>query len=91
MSGPVARVFDCENCGRPVRPGKWPLAKFPGTIAYGCRGMCKTCYKHSVSDTSALPVDEQAREARNLAYIERGLNSFIARRNARLSKYRLAA
>lgn len=90
-------LFTCVACKRLVRPRRRRPLDYPEilTVAYGCAGKCKTCYKHSVSDTTGLPAAEQAREARKIAYIKRGLDSYNARRNERLDRmertYRLAA
>lgn len=88
----VTELVSCSGCERPVRPSKRPPSDYPDqvTVAFGSSGKCKTCHKRDRAATTP-PVIDLEREARNLAYIERGLASFIARRNARLSKYRLAA
>lgn len=91
MSGP--QLFPCVRCNRTVRPSHRKPEDYPGveTLSFGGRGLCGACAYHFRKQGSPEPTPDPEAEARNLAYIERGLASFIARRNARLSKYRLAA
>lgn len=56
----------CTECGRRVRRCAVPVADAPGTVAYGARGMCSSCYRRrhqprpplrgdGTLDTDALP------------------------------------
>jgi hypothetical protein len=40
----MSEYKDCSDCKRPMRSGRWKIADHPGTVVYGCNGVCNSCY-----------------------------------------------
>ena len=48
---------DCVRCFRPTRPIRTRLEDHPGTVSYGAKGMCQTCYR--IDANYEPPADRQ--------------------------------
>lgn len=67
---------DCTCCNRPMRKRGVPLSDAPGTMAYGQRGLCKSCAQPS----NLLYVRKSAEEGdERIDKVVHGLNNYFAR------------
>lgn len=58
MSGiDVSTLPTCAGCGRPMRRCAVRAADAPGSVSYGARGMCSTCYRHRLTPSPPLRED----------------------------------
>lgn len=57
----------CNGCQRPVRPQRAPAT--PGTVRYGAKGQCSTCYQRGFR-AEVKAAQERRQEARRRAAAE---------------------
>jgi hypothetical protein len=72
-----------EVCARPMRPRGAAAEAFPGTVAMGHKGQCKTCVQPRVRARRERPVQRRNSAEERVTYAASGLQSFLARRYAR--------
>lgn len=89
-------IVPCTNkeCGHPTRPSRVPAGDAPGTRCRRRGGICSKC-DSSLREPKPKPVvirlsETEIAEIRFLNTVS-GLESFMAARRDRLSRYRLAA
>jgi len=74
----------CKGCGCKLRKPEVPASLVPDARQRYADGMCKDCWTTRNPQRVAGPTEPEPENPEKLAYTIKGLDSFIARRRARL-------